>query len=360
VQATADVLDNSSWFTVLSALKLKFPSHRDAIEQGFKGLQGRLCKDLYKSRADQVHTAILSDEIHFSRQDRATLLSMRDPSTSKWVTALPTRDLKMNDAEIQIALQARLLLPHPAIQPGSHCPDCNDHPFIGEKGDQHVMGSCPTGYARRVLHDGTVKEITSLAASAGFVAHQEPNGCFPILLHPATDAGKRPDIRILSDPRLPDPLRDLLLDVTVTRPTTVSSLRVHSDTVVGAALVKAELRKKNDYQLLAEANNHNFVPMAFEGPSGRMASSTKETIVTLIKAAAEKKGINYSAMSAFWLRRLSVKFQIYNARIYLEKISAIATAGNRRRGVAIIDESEIMYDHRIFMHGAERLAESGV
>ena len=91
-----------------------------------------------------------------------------------------------------------------------------------------------------------------------------------------------------------------------------------------------------------------------------MASSTKETIVTLIKAAAEKKGVNYSVMSAFWLRRLSVKFQIYNARIYLEKISAIATAGNRRRGVAIIDESEVMYDHRIFVHGVERLAESGV
>jgi hypothetical protein len=90
-----------------------------------------------------------------------------------------------------------------------------------------------------------------------------------------------------------------------------------------------------------------------------MSDSTRDTVATLIKAAAEKKGINYSAMSTFWMRRLSVKFQIHNARIYLEKISAIATAGNRRQGHAIIDESEFIYDDRIFIHGAERLAVSG-
>ena len=209
------------------------------------------------------------------------------------------------------------------------------------------------------MHDAIAKELTTLAASASFIAHHEPIGCFPVLLNPESDAGKIPDVRIMSDPRLPDPHRDLLLDVTVSRPTTLSSLRAHSDTVVGAALANAESRKKRKFQQLAQANNHNFVTMAFEGPSGRMADSTKETVAMLIKAAAEKKGINYSAMSTFWMRRLSVKFQIYNARIYLEKISAITTARNRRQGHAIIDESEIIYDDRIFMHGAERLGESG-
>jgi hypothetical protein len=154
-------------------------------------------------------------------------------------------------------------------------------------------------------------------------------------------------------------LRDLLLDVTVTRPTTQTSLHHHSDTVAGAALANAESNKKTKFQQVAAANNHNFVPMAFEGPSGRMADAAKDTVTSLIKAAAEKKGINYSSMSSFWLRRLSVKFQIYNARIYIEKVSAIAALRNRRQGVAVIDESELIFDNRIFMHGVERWAESG-
>jgi hypothetical protein len=354
-----DVLENSAWFTNMAALKVVFPSHTAAIQQGPKGLQSRLCKDLYKTRADLVHAAFHGDHVRFSDKDRATLLSMRHPSTSKWVTSHPTRDLKMNNAEIQIALQARLLLPHPAIQPGSHCPDCSDHPFIGEKGDQHVMGACPSGSSRRVLHDVIAKELTTLAASASFIAHQEPNGCFAVLPDPVRDAGKRPDVRIMSDPRLPDPLRDLLLDVTVTRPTTTTSLQHHSDTVAGAALACAESNKKSKFQQVAAANNHNFVPIAFEGPSGRMADAAKDTVTSLIKAAAEKKGINYSAMSSLWLRRLSVKFQIYNARIYIEKVSAIAAGRNRRHGVALIDESELIYENVVFIHGVERGAESG-
>ena len=151
MRVSEEILMNSPWFITLAALKLKFPSHRDAIEQGPKGLQGRLCKDLYKTRADQVHLAINSDHVRFTPQDRATLLSMCHHSTSKWVTVVPTADLKMNNIEMQIALQARLLLPHPAIQPGSCCPHCNHHPFIGSKGEH--MGACPTGFGRRVLHD---------------------------------------------------------------------------------------------------------------------------------------------------------------------------------------------------------------
>jgi len=221
------------------------------------------------------------------------------------------------------------------------------------------MGACPTGTGRRVLHDIMSREIASLATSAALIAHLEPHGCFPVLF-PNTAVGLRPDVRIMSDPRLVVPNRDLLLDFVVTRPTTMSNLQHHSDTVAGAALANAESSKKTKFQQVAEANNHTFVPMAFEGPSGRMSDTAGKTIATLIKAAAECKGINYSAMSNFWLRRLSVKFQIYNARIYLEKVSAIATGNNRRQGHVIRDEVEAIYNERIFVHGAERYAESGI
>jgi hypothetical protein len=358
MRVTPDILEASTWCSTLTALKDKFPSHLDAIEQGFKGLQGRLCKKLYKILSDEVHSGIQDSE-QFTPQDRATLLSMCDPSTSKWITVLPTRDLQMNNVEMQIALQARLLLPHPVIQPGSHCPHCANHPFIGAKGDQHVMGSCPSGSSRRILHDMMAKELAHLAVSGSFIAHLEPQGCFPVLLDPGRDIAKRPDIRILSDPRLPDPHRDILLDVTVTRPTSKSYLQARSATVAGVSLLKAESRKIDKFQQLAAANNHNFIPIAFEGPSGRMSDTAKKAVGTFIRAASEKKGINYSAMSNFWLRRLSVKFQIYNARIYLEKTAAIAASGNRRQGLALIDESELIYDNRIFVHGAERLVESG-
>ena len=146
----------------------------------------------------------------------------------------------------------------------------------------------------------------------------------------------------------------------MSHPTNQSSLHARSDTVPGVALAKAESRKKTKFQRLAEANNHNFIPMAFEGPSGRMADAVKTTISTLIKAAANAKGINYSIMSNYWMRRLSVKFQIYHARIYVEKISAIADTRNRRQGFNAIDESELIYNDRIFLHGAERVAESGL
>lgn len=75
---------NSPWLTTLAALKLVvLPSHHDAIGQGPKGLQGRLCKDLYKTRADLLHLAMNNDHIRFTPQDRANLLNLRHASTSK-------------------------------------------------------------------------------------------------------------------------------------------------------------------------------------------------------------------------------------------------------------------------------------
>lgn len=351
IHVVGNELEGTQWFLDLARLKQEFPNYLDASKDGFKGLQGRLCKVIYKQLADHVHTQLAADHINFSPRDQATLRSMRDKTTSLWITALPNRDLKLTNEEMQIALQSRLLLDIRAIQPGSRCPTCTNHPFIGSKGEH--CGICNAGFGRNVLHNVMRQEIATLASSAGFIAHVEPDGCFPVLTKPE-DALKRPDIRILGDPRLPDPLRDLLFDVTVTRPTAQSNLNLHSDTIPGVSLTQAELRKNRKYQQLSERNDKKFAPITFEGPSGRMGDVTQVQIKFLIKSAAERKGLNFSVISSYWMRRLSVKFQKYNSQLYLEKIRVITNVGNEGRGNAIIDEAQHIYEDRIFVFGAER------
>jgi hypothetical protein len=156
-----------------------------------------------------------------------------------------------------------------------------------------------------VRHDKVVGVVEQLACAAGVVARKEVTGA---LLR----GNKRLDMLF---PELSPAGRDVVIDVKVMDPRAEGHVAHAAANPLGTAL-KGEREKVRKYGVLCSEAGMDFVPTVWES-FGAAAPTTRSFFSQLVGCIdrAEFSPPNWAASSpaAYWLQRLAVTLQRYNA-----------------------------------------------
>ena len=204
----------------------------------------------------------------------------------------------------------------PNIQPFARCPECVDHPLIGQQGEHfHV---CKFGPERHEKHKQFNNTFIQFVQAAGLNVKNEPNNCFPL-----SSTALRPDAQIFGV--FDDPKKVLLTDVSATHPCTQSNFNATfpSSEVHRAAASTREQEKNTKY--VAESTRHDavFLPIVFEtyGSLGKRAISFFDHIAD--KIAGRWKHIPPSVVKDFWFKKLSFEIQRGVACMHIDRTRTV-------------------------------------
>ena len=191
--------------------------------------------------------------------------------------------------------------------------DCGQHPHD----TQHALGKQMVGLLGQNLlsregfhglgtrrHHSIRDVIIGMVRAADLSPQSEPVGYM--------DGSHKPDIVCR---RLNDPLQLLALDVTVAHTGSSSALRIHSDSVPGAAAAKAEDSKRAHYTKHHLQQGVQLTTLAFE-TYGRETQETAGFIKMVCqKAIGYEQGWQHHPFSRRWRCRIHTALQVGNARL---------------------------------------------
>ena len=274
---------------------------------------------------------------HSSRKDNSNYLSAGGKHAGAFLRALSKGQNILNSDETMTIFRFRLGLPLPYISPTLRC-DCKSNALVGICGDHfhacHKQGKL-TG-----KHNALVHIIQLICAKAGIATILEPTNCFV-----NNNSNMRPDIRLINPGfafKTCSP-RDVLLDVSVTYPASISYMNsIHSDHVKGAGALAREKSKHRDYDKLAADNDFDFAPIVFE-TSGRWGGELVQIFNGLTRVIYNRGGkrVPYARVKEYWLVRLSCALQLMNARTFLGRSRALAGGKLLRQDEAYYDDNVI-------------------
>jgi len=253
---------------------------------------------------------------------QAILRSLSEHSDcSAWLTVLPTEPAyRMRDEQFRLAVRHRLgMLPYDDLRE-EYCLACrrrdNSIPLFLTDPDHLHACTKQTGAWTTLRHHRLVATLATLARSVGCAVKREP--AFDHRTHVqtrmdeqsgeqreelATERGRGDLLLVRHNTRL-------LVDVTVTRPTAKTELRLRH----GAALASAgaaEKRKYKTYDAACERDGLTMVPFAMETYGARGKPAQK----LLLKLADASEELSAAAFLLHASAALSVALQCGNANI---------------------------------------------
>jgi hypothetical protein len=240
---------------------------------------------------------------------------------SAWLTVLPTLPAyRLRDEQFRLAARHRLgMLPYDDLR-DDHCLTCrrrsNAIPhFLADPDHLHACIRL-TGAMVSLRHNRIVATLATLARSVGFAVKREPP--FEHRTHlraRADEATGEERAELVTDRTRGDLLlvrhnTRLVVDVTVTRPTAKTELRLRRGKPLASAAA-AEKRKHHIYDAACERDRATMVPFAVEsyGAKGKQAQKL------LLKLADASEELSAEAFLRHASAVLSVALQCGNADI---------------------------------------------
>ncbi len=234
----------------------------------------------------------------------------------------------LND-EFFVSCLFRLGMHFPFIPPNLRC-ICKGKYLINEFGD-HIH-CCNCKGMRLKKHNAVVKVIIAMCAKAGIYTIDEPLACFPNNIE-----GLKPDIRLVqpnfiinnkhkNNNTCNNCPHDIVTDFTITHPGNDTSInKHHSDTTLGASALGAEQYKCGKYNSAAKNNNLHFVPLAAE-TYGVLGKRFVKFIYDVVRKSHEfNSTMPFSIKMEYWIKRISVKLQVMNARMFMSRVKDIVS-----------------------------------
>lgn len=244
-------------------------------------LQHSLTQSIESSVWSKLHTSV-------GRYQQTIMTSLTmNPSTSAWLTTLPLSHepgYHISDDDYKLAVRHRLgMLPYDKLlhQQCTTCAARNKH-TADLKSDPDHMHSCitQTGASVYKRHNAVVSALSSLARSCGYSTQHEPLFPDKIIESLNTTTNQTEQLYVKAD-RRGDLLmirhdQQLLIDVTIKRPTRMTSLNNQSLAVHCTPLItatRAEQRKHEKYDAHCAVMKWKMTPFAMEsyGAKGREA-----------------------------------------------------------------------------------------
>ena len=286
-------------------------------ESGADKLQHQITERL----EEQIYSGLFKS---CSPYQQTIMTSLSGPAdTSAWLNVLPTLpEYSMRDEHYRLAMYHRLgLLPDVKLRDET-CVECKStrNAIPAFLSDPDHLHSCirHTGASVTRRHNRIKETVVALAKSVGYACIVEPS--FPPVLESLTDpttgqmtqrldaTHERGDILLLRHNA------QLLVDVTVTRPTAMHELTKDSAKVVNTPLHtadQAEKLKRKRYGALCTKRGWSLAPFAMEsyGARGRAANKLLETMAEHSTDYAPQDFIKHASCA------LSVALQIGNAEI---------------------------------------------
>ena len=240
---------------------------------------------------------------------------------SAWLTVLPTEPAyRMRDDQFRLAARHRLgMLPYDDLR-DDYCLTCRRRNssiphFLADPDHLHACVK-QTGAMLSLRHDRIAATLATLARSVGFAVKREPPFEHRTRLHTRVDeeTGEEHD-ELATDRSRGDLLlvrhnTRLVVDVTVTRPTAKTELRLRKGVPLASAAA-AEKRKHKSYDDACERDGATMVPFAVEsyGAKGKQAQKL------LLKLADASEELSAEAFLRHASAVVSVALQCGNADI---------------------------------------------
>jgi hypothetical protein len=215
---------------------------------------------------------------------------------SAWLTVLPTEPAyRLRDDQFRLAVRHRLgMLPYDDLR-DDYCLTCRRRNssiphFLADPDHLHACVK-QTGVMMSLRHDRIVATLATLARSVGFAVKREPSFEHRTRLCTRVDeeTGEEHD-ELVTDRSRGDLLlvrhnTRLVVDVTVTRPTAKTVLRLRRGVPLAAAAA-AEKRKHNSYDDACDRDGATMVPFAVES-YGAMGKQAQKLLLKLADALEE-------------------------------------------------------------------------
>ena len=243
----------------------------------------------------------------------ARLHSASGRGTSGWITAIPSsRELQLDNAAYAVTVATLLGMPLPLAKPAF----CKCGAAVDSFG--HHFAVCKELGGAILRHDRVVGLVAQLACAAGVIARKEQS-------HALGD-NKRLDL-VLRE--YAPSGRDVAIDVKIVHPLADGHVAHAAAHPLGTAL-RGEAQKVGKYGALCAAHDIDFVPTVWE-----TFGAAAPTTVSFFRGLAQRVDRNEftppnwaaSVPSAYWLQRLSVTLQRYNAF----KVINLAASSHHRR-----------------------------
>jgi len=270
-------------------------------------LANKLQHQLTVNLEDAMFTDLFSK---CGKYQQSVLTSLSENSAcSSWLTVLPTEPAyRMRDEQFCLAVRHRLgQLPYDDLI-DSPCLSCRAKcvaiPYFRGDPDHFHSCICQTGVATTQRHHRLVNTLATLARSVGFVANIEP----PLTSTSNSQQSghhKRGDLKLIRHN-----LR-LLVDVTVTRPSSTTALKKNNSNIPLAAAGAAEARKHRSYDEACAREGLIMVPFAMES----YGATGKEAQKLLHKLADASETLSAQAFLTHASAVMSVSLQCGNADI---------------------------------------------
>ena len=276
---------------------------------GDRNLQHFFTTILSKTAKNEIHTELNKPG---TEADYARFLSVAKSHTGDFLLALPkSKALTLNALEFSSAVRIRLGCDF-INMPNGKC-SCKRNPILDKKG-VHLL-SCPKGGHLIYNHDAVQRDIQVLATSAGFQASALSKD---VILRNNTPAinNRKGDLLIPAAASLVLPADEdkgfpLLLDFTRVNGASKSAFK-NTIKDSDSSLMNADDKKYKKYKPLAEANDIEFMPMAFEC-YGALSKKFQKLVRALCHIRAEAQEIEEEAVLNYWYRRISCTIQRGNS-----------------------------------------------
>lgn len=259
--------------------------------------------------------------------------SLRNDESGKFLEVKPTtKKLVIVNSVFRALLRYRYMLPVEGLVCGMKC-TCrvrgvsggpSYHPAIDACG-HHIVSGCGSDGNRNDIHDNVVLELDSILKYCGKATRREERGAFAL-----ADGSRnrlRPDISILNPTGTIH--AKLLLDIGITSPFQgVTSGQLKHISVVdanqpGMAANSYFASKQRKYETLANDNNYSFLPLIME-TSGLMHPEFKLFLERLASTASDVKRIKKSILYNYFLKRISLRFQVALGSALVKRVSLLA------------------------------------
>jgi len=335
------------WSTTMTVLGDRFKdtvpdiNDRSLIK---KGLQKRLTTpiktELVLAFKDKVNDMAAHDVL-----DKARLISLRGGSDSAGflqVTPKGRKDLRLSSDRFSIACAMRLGASISIIPDGLQC--CSRvhlQPTEIDRCGIHLSNCSLNGFGTR-KHNAIVRTMLAMADAAGLVTEREPEclgGHFRVDGRVNNDGGEG-----FTDGK------HLLWDISIVNPIASKNLQKNVWGETGGLASAAAIEKINKYQIVVDAHGFFFRPIIFE-TFGAMGKSTKDQVALLASRISRSTGIAFHVIKRYWMQRLSVVLQDWNAWTILSRLDIVLQHpmnGGAGRGELRGDEVDDRYDGRVW------------
>jgi hypothetical protein len=263
-------------------------------------------------------------------QLRSHLKSLAQPFTHDWLKALPvTNHLTITDEAFQHASLHRLWLPQSDWQPRSDnkCSLCS----IDITHDYYHSNSCTKVTAsKHQRHNGIRDMFVDYCNRLSLSCTKEP--------HYTCSDGKRPDLSLMFDRRLP-----VMADVTVIDP--LSHTRSNSNMCPKRACEIAATHKKSKYKELVDSSHVEFIPLVFTTYNQR-GCDTQKLFSDLITQGRELHCVYDARDTLFELTHgIAVHLVHANHLAYSEWINRISRTDDTSRPTGPCAAAELRRAH---------------